>query len=37
LGLAMCKNIIEQANGQISFTTEMGAGTTFKVVLPMVV
>lgn len=36
LGLAMCKNIIEQAEGQISFTTELGLGTTFSVRLPLV-
>jgi signal transduction histidine kinase len=35
LGLAMCRNIVAQANGQISFTTEPGVGTTFSVVLPL--
>ena len=34
LGLAMVKNIIESVNGEISFTSESGNGTTFKVSLP---
>lgn len=36
LGLAMCKNIIEQAQGTIEFVTEQGVGTTFVVRLPRV-
>jgi len=36
LGLAMCKGIVEEANGQIWFETEMGDGTTFFVELPVV-
>lgn len=36
LGLAMCKNIVEQAGGRIWFTTAPGAGTTFYVALPVV-
>ena len=35
LGLAMVKNIIEAYKGTITFTSEIGKGTTFKVVLPM--
>ena len=34
LGLAMVKNIVESANGKISFVSEIGSGTTFKVTLP---
>ncbi len=36
LGLAMVKNIIEAYNGTITFTSQVGKGTTFKVVLPIV-
>ncbi len=36
LGLAMCKNIVEQAGGEIWFETSPGAGTTFFVRLPLV-
>ncbi|MEZ4987287.1 MAG: HAMP domain-containing sensor histidine kinase [Saprospiraceae bacterium] len=35
LGLALCKNIIEQANGRIQFESS-STGTTFQVHLPMV-
>lgn len=35
LGLAMCKSIVEQAGGEIWFTTEPGNGTTFYVSLPL--
>ncbi|MFT3827637.1 MAG: ATP-binding protein [Chitinophagaceae bacterium] len=35
LGLAMSKSIVEQANGEIWFKTEEGAGTTFFVKLPL--
>ena len=36
LGLAMCKNIVEQAGGEIWFRTTPGIGTTFFVRLPLV-
>jgi len=36
LGLAMCKGIVEKANGRIWFDTEDGIGTTFHVLLPLV-
>ena len=35
LGLAMVKNIIEAYKGTISFTSELGKGTVFTVVLPI--
>lgn len=35
LGLAMCKNIVEAAKGQIYFETEEGMGTSFVVEVPM--
>jgi signal transduction histidine kinase len=35
LGLAMCKNIVEQAHGEISFETQLTVGTTFYVKLPL--
>jgi hypothetical protein len=34
LGLAMIKNIIETYNGNITFTSTQGEGSTFKVILP---
>ena len=34
LGLAMVKNIVETYDGSITFTTEQGKGTTFKVSFP---
>jgi signal transduction histidine kinase len=34
LGLATCYGIISQHNGQISYTSEVGRGTTFNVFLP---
>jgi signal transduction histidine kinase len=34
LGLAMVKQIVEQANGEVHFTTDLGEGTTFYVSLP---
>ena len=37
LGLAMCKGIVEEANGKIWFETEMGEGTVFFVELPIVI
>jgi nitrogen fixation/metabolism regulation signal transduction histidine kinase len=36
LGLAMCKGIVEKANGKIWFETTEGEGTTFHVLLPLV-
>ncbi|HEU4471538.1 MAG TPA: HAMP domain-containing sensor histidine kinase [Flavisolibacter sp.] len=36
LGLAMCKSIVEQAQGQIWFETEEGRGTSFFVQLPVI-
>jgi signal transduction histidine kinase len=36
LGLAMCKSIVEQANGKIWFETEKGVGTVFHVELPLI-
>ncbi len=37
LGLAMCKNIVEQARGEIWFETRLNVGTTFFVKLPLMV
>ncbi|HMB99830.1 MAG TPA: ATP-binding protein [Flavobacteriaceae bacterium] len=34
LGLAMVKNIVETYNGTITFTSQKGVGTTFKVTFP---
>ncbi|HWE92771.1 MAG TPA: ATP-binding protein [Tepidisphaeraceae bacterium] len=34
LGLAICKSIVEAHGGDISFTSELGKGTTFTVRLP---
>ena len=34
LGLAIVRNIVEQASGKITFTTEVGKGSTFTVRLP---
>ncbi|HEY6083727.1 MAG TPA: HAMP domain-containing sensor histidine kinase, partial [Chitinophagaceae bacterium] len=36
LGLAMCKNIVEQARGRVWFDTKVGVGTVFYVELPLV-
>ncbi len=36
LGLAMCKGIVEEANGKIWFETKTGEGSTFFVELPVV-
>jgi len=36
LGLAMCKDIVELANGTLSFETEIGKGTDFFIKLPKV-
>jgi len=35
LGLAMCKQIIDQHHGNILFTTEENIGTTFSILLPI--
>ncbi|WP_372489924.1 hypothetical protein [Chitinophaga sedimenti] len=32
----MCKNIVEQARGEIWFETEVNVGTTFFVRLPLI-
>lgn len=34
LGLAMVKNIVETYNGSITFTSQLGKGTIFKVTFP---
>jgi signal transduction histidine kinase len=34
LGLAKSKNIVENFGGEISFTSELGKGSQFKVWLP---
>ena len=36
LGLVICKAIAEAHGGSIGFTSELGAGTTFRVDLPLV-
>ena len=36
LGLAMCKPIVEQAGGEITFETDVNKGTTFHIQLPLV-
>ncbi len=35
LGLAMVKRIIDDLNGDLYFTTELGIGTTFYVSIPL--
>lgn len=35
LGLAICASIVKNLNGSLSFTSQVGAGTCFKVVLPI--
>lgn len=35
IGLALCRRIVNQHNGKIEFDTEAGAGTTFKIHLPV--
>ncbi|MFT4563434.1 MAG: signal transduction histidine kinase [Gammaproteobacteria bacterium] len=35
IGLAVCKKIVERHNGEISVHSELGVGTTFRVVLPI--
>lgn len=36
LGLAICRKIVEQVNGQITFVSDTNKGTTFFVILPIV-
>ncbi|WP_102275650.1 ATP-binding protein [Cytobacillus massiliigabonensis] len=35
IGLPICKKIIEEHSGQIFITSELGKGSTFKIVLPI--
>jgi len=35
LGLAICKQVVEAHGGEISFTSKVGEGTTFTVMLPL--
>ena len=35
LGLAICKRVVEQLDGQIEVESVVGAGTTFEVRLPL--
>jgi len=35
LGLVVCKNLVEANRGRIGVTSELGEGTTFRVVLPV--
>jgi signal transduction histidine kinase len=35
LGLALCREIIEQHEGRLDLVTEEGSGATFRVVLPI--
>lgn len=37
LGLSICKGLVEKMDGQISFETEVGQGTTFHVEFPLYV
>ena len=34
LGLVVCKNLVEANGGRIEVESELGKGTTFKVILP---
>jgi len=34
LGLALCRDLVEENHGTITVTSEIGAGTTFRIVLP---
>ncbi|MDI1233064.1 MAG: HAMP domain-containing sensor histidine kinase [bacterium] len=36
LGLSICRKIIENVNGSITFESELNTGTTFLIVLPLV-
>jgi signal transduction histidine kinase len=36
LGLDIVKKIIDKHNGQISVQSELGVGTTFKIIIPLI-
>ena len=36
LGLYMCKTIVEAHNGELTYTTERGKGTTFFITIPLI-
>jgi signal transduction histidine kinase len=35
LGLSVCKGIIDKHKGEIRVESELGRGTTFKIILPV--
>lgn len=35
LGLAICRRLVEESGGTITFTSEVGRGTTFRIELPL--